>query len=409
MTVDVTTLFSSAARKGPPNPGGKPKDGGPPIVYNFDTGVAAQETFPAADLARIGAEVIARDGAEAFEYGNTDYNELVYGYPELRDQIAARILERQGRDVGREGILLTSGSVQAIALAARAFVGPGDGVVVEAPSFPYSLRYLEAAGGTLLGVPVDDDGMVVEEIESRLDRFEADGIRPKLVYTISTFQLPTGMCMSLDRREKLLELAERRDLVVLEDHVYGDLRFEGDPLPTLFSLDTSGRVMQADTFSKTIAPGLRLGWLAGHPDAVAAAAATRQDLGVSLWISRVVSQYIAEDRLDEQIRRANDVYRRKRDKAIAALGEYCGPWITYTVPQGGFYLWLELDPRVDATQVRAAALEEGVLCRPGEAFFGDESGKQLFRISYSHVSEEQVEQGIAVLGRAIAKAVAEVN
>ena len=409
MTVDVATLFSSAARKGPPNPGGKPKDGGPPIVYNFDTGVAAQETFPADDLARIGAEVIARDGAEAFEYGTTDYNELVYGYPELRDQIAARILARQGRDVGREGILLTSGSVQAIALAARAFVGPGDGVVTEAPSFPYSLRYLEAAGGAILGVPVDDDGMVVEEIESRLDRFEADGIRPKLVYTISTFQLPTGMCMSVERRRKLLELAERRDLVVLEDHVYGDLRFEGDPLPTLFSLDTSGRVMQADTFSKTMAPGLRLGWLAGHPDAVAAAAATRQDLGVSLWISRVVSQYIAEDKLDDQIRRANDVYRRKRDKAIAALGEYCGPWITYTVPQGGFYLWLDLDPRVDAAAVRAAALEEGVLCRPGEAFFGDESGKQLFRISYSHVSEEQVEQGIAVLGRAIAKAVAEVN
>ena len=409
MTVDVATLFSSAARKGPPNPGGKPKDGGPSIAYNFDTGVAAEETFPAADLARIGAEVIARDGAEAFEYGNADYNELVYGYPELRDQIAARILERQGRDVGREGLLLTSGSVQAIALAARAFVGPGDGVVTEAPSFPYSLRYLEAAGGAILGVPVDDDGMVVEEIESRLDRFEADGIRPKLVYTISTFQLPTGMCMSVERREKLLELAERRDLVVLEDHVYGDLRFEGDPLPTLFSLDTSGRVMQADTFSKTIAPGLRLGWLAGHPDAVAAAAATRQDLGVSLWISRVVSQYLAEGRLDDQIRRANDVYRRKRDKAIAALGEYCGPWITYTVPQGGFYLWLELDSRVDAAKVRAAALEEGVLCRPGEAFFGDESGKQLFRISYSHVSEEQVEQGIAVLGRAIAKAVAEVN
>ena len=409
MTVDVATLFSLAARKGPPNPGGKPKDGGPPIVYNFDTGVAAQETFPAADLARIGAEVIARDGAEAFEYGNTDYNELVYGYPELRDQIAARILARQGRDVGREGVLLTSGSVQAIALAARAFVGPGDGVVTEAPSFPYSLRYMEAAGGAILGVPVDDDGMVVEEIESRLDRFEADGIRPKLVYTISTFQLPTGMCMSVERREKLLELAERRDLVILEDHVYGDLRFEGDPLPTLFSLDTSGRVMQADTFSKTIAPGLRLGWLAGHPDAVAAAAATRQDLGVSLWISRVVSQYLAEDRLDDQIRRANEVYRRKRDKAIAALGEYCGPWITYTVPQGGFYLWLELDSRVDAAAVRKAALEEGVLCRPGEAFFGDESGKQLFRISYSHVSEEQVEQGIAVLGRAIAKAVAEVN
>ena len=410
MTIDVTTLFSKIARNGPPTPGGKPmQHADRPIVYNFDTGVAAQETFPAADLARIGAEVIARDGAEAFEYGNTDYNELVYGYPELRDQIAARILARDGRDVGREGILLTSGSVQAIALAVRGFVGPGDGVVTEAPSFPYSLRYMEAAGGTVLGVPVDDDGMVVEEIESRLDQFEGDGIRPKMVYTISTFQLPTGSCMSVKRRKRLLELAERRDLVVLEDHVYGDLRFEGEPLPTLLSLDTTGRVMLADSFSKTVAPGLRLGWLAGDPVAVGAAAATRQDLGVSLWISRVVSQYLAEGKLDDQVRRATDVYRRKRDKAIAALGEYCGPWVTYTVSQGGFYLWLELDPRLDAAKVRERALDEGVLCRPGEAFFGGESGRQQFRLSYSHVSEEQIEQGIAVLGRAIATAAAEVR
>ena len=139
MTVDVTTLFSKAARNGPPTPGGKPmQHADRPIAYNFDSGLAAEETFPIDDFARIGAEVIAHDGAEAFEYGNSDYNELVYGYPELRDQIAARIQARDGRDLGREGILLTSGSVQAIALAIRAFVGPGDGVVVEAPSFPYA-------------------------------------------------------------------------------------------------------------------------------------------------------------------------------------------------------------------------------------------------------------------------------
>ena len=406
MAIDVTTLFSKAARNGPPTPGGKPmQHADRPIAYNFDSGLAAEETFPIDDFARIGTEVIARDGAEAFEYGNTDYNELVYGYPELRDQIAARILARDGRDLGREGILLTSGSVQAIALAIRAFVGPGDGVVVEAPSFPYALRYMEAAGGTVLGVPVDDDGMVVEDIEARLDRLETDGIRPKMVYTISTFQLPTGSCMSVERRRKLIELAERRDLVVLEDHVYGDLRFEGEPLPTLFSLDTTSRVMLADSFSKTVAPGLRLGWLAGDPATVGAAAATRQDLGVSLWISRVMSQYIAEGKLDDHIRRANEVYHRKRDKAIAAIGEYCGPWVKYTVPHGAFYLWLELDPRVDAAKVRELALAEGVLCRPGELFFGDESGKQQFRLSYSHISEEQIEQGVAVLGRAIAASV----
>ena len=128
---------------------------------------------------------------------------------------------------------------------------------------------------------------------------------------------------------------------------------------------------------------------------------------MSLWLSRVMSQFIAEGKLDDHIRRANEVYRRKRDKAIAALGEYCGPWVTYRAPQGAFYLWLELDPRVDAAKVREVALEDGVLCRAGEVFFGDESGKQQFRLAYSQVSEEQIEEGIAVLGRAIAASVTE--
>ena len=228
-----------------------------------------------------------------------------------------------------------------------------------------------------------------------------------MVYTISTFQLPTGMCMSLERRKTLVDLANRWDLVVLEDHVYGELRFEGEPLPTLLALDTTGRVMQADSFSKTVAPGLRLGWLAGHPDAIAGAGATRQDLGVSLWISRVMSQFISEGKLDEHIDRANQVYRRKRDKAMAALGEYCGPWVKYRMPSGAFYLWLEIDERVDVAQVKEKALAEGVLCRPGELFFGDEYGKQFLRLAYSQVSEEQIEAGIAVLGRAIADSVKE--
>ena len=153
-----------------------------------------------------------------------------------------------------------------------------------------------------------------------------------MVYTISTFQLPTGTCMSLERRKKLLEVAERRNLVVLEDHVYGDLRFEGEPVPTLFSLDTAGRVMIADSFSKTVTPGLRLGWLAGHPDAIAAAAATRQDLGVSLWLSRVMSQFIAEGKLDDHIRprqrglspEARQGHRRPR-RVLRPVGHVPGP------------------------------------------------------------------------------------
>ena len=318
-----------------------------------------------------------------------------------REWLAAR---NSRPDLGADNIILCSGSVHAIALGINAFVNEGDGVIVEAATFPYALRYMTMRGATIASVSLDKDGMDVDALEQQIERFKAQGVRPKLIYTIPTFQLPTGVVMPLERRQRLVDLAARHEIVVIEDNVYGDLRYEGESLPTLLGLDRSGLVLQSHSFSKILAPGIRLGWMAGHPDMIAGLVAVRQDLGVSQWLSRMMARYMASGKLDDQIRRANAVYRRKRDIAVRALREHCTPWVTFDVPHGGFYLWLQLDDNVDWERAGEEAVSGGVLCRPGEVFTGDNSGARFLRLAYSHVSDEELKRGIEVLGKAITSA-----
>ena len=402
MGIDIRSLYSENARRGAPIFFGSAPV---PVTYNFDQGLAAAETFPLDELAELARKVLERDGSKALEYGDVsrDYTELVYGYLRLRELLAERIARVQHRSLPAEGVILTSGSVQAIALAANAYLGPGDAAIVEASSFPYGMRYMESTGAVLATAAVDDDGMDVGEVERRLEELSASGLRPKLIYTIATFQLPTGTCLSLPRRRRLLELAKRWNTIVLEDNVYGELRFEGERLPTLLELDDSGLVIQSDSFSKTVVPGIRLGWLAGVPEAIAGVAAVRQDLGVSQWMSRIMAEYLAEGKLDPHIEAANRVYKLKRDAAVAALRRHCGDALRFRVPKGAFYLWLEIAPGHDVERVRELAALGGVYCRPGEVFTGDASGRRFLRMSYSQVSVDEIERGAAVLGKALAQ------
>lgn len=406
MSISPQALFSRVAGNGPPLFFPSPEV---PAVFNFDQGLAAPESFPREDLLRLAGLVLQRDGAEVLDYFDpaTGYEELVFGYKGLRDQLARRIARDQGRDLGARGLILTSGSVQGIALAVNGYVDAGDVVVVEAASFPYALRYMEMAGADLRTVPVDADGLDVDALERLLKQVEGEGKRVKMVYTIPTFQTPTNTEMSLPRRRQLLALAQRWGFIVLEDNVYGELRFAGAPLPTLLSLDDSGLVLQCGSFSKVVAPGLRLGWVAGTPAAVAALAAVRQDLGVGQWLARVMAEYLAEDLLDAHIERANAIYRRKATAAVRAMREHCGPYVSFREPQGSFYLWVEIDDRVDWQRAAKLAEREGIFFRPGERFMGDSGGRQFLRLAYSHVGIEVIENGIAKLGtilRACARA-----
>jgi 2-aminoadipate transaminase len=419
MTFVPTEFFSDIAQSGPPLFFPDPPV---PVTFNFDQGIPAEETFPLADLRALHEEILARDEGRAMEYISMDFDreqqrirylstyvELVLGNTTLREELAGWLNRANDRtDLVADGIILTSGSVQAIALAINALVNPGDGVLVEAATFPYALRYFEMRGAEIRAVAVDGDGLDVDALEDRLKELAAAGITPKMLYIVATFQLPTGACTSLPRRRRLIELAEEYNFVILEDQIYGDLRYSGEPIPTLLSLDTTGRVIQSHGFSKVVAPALRLGWIAGSPELVAGLAAVRQDLGVSQWTCRVMAEYVARGMLDRHILRVNEVYRHKRDVAAAAVREHCSPWVSFELPDGGFYLWLQLSPRVDWAKAQAAAEANGVSCRPGERFMphgpDGRPEHQYLRLAFSHVGDAELNRGIAALGRAIASA-----
>jgi len=403
MAVGIGDLVSRRVREAPPAFFVPPPV---PPTYDFDQGVPAPEIYPLEDLAHYAAAALTTYGPAACAYvGGEGYEDLSYGCGGLRQVLAGRIAERQGRAVGPLGVMLFNGSAQGLATVAAAFCEPGDGLVVEASSFPCMVGYQAATGAEVVTADLDGDGMVLESLERRLDELEARGIKPKLVYTIPTFQVPTGSCMPLERRQRLVELVQRRGVVLIEDACYQELYYDEPPPPSLLSLDDSGLVLQSDSFSKMLAPGLRMGWLAGTPEALGAVAVARQDLGVSQWLARAVQLYLEDGKLDPHLDMVRSVYTRKRDVALAALRTHCGDYVDFAVPGGGIYFWLELSDGVDWDQVRERAALAGVACRPGELYAGDESGRRFLRMAFLQVPDDEIERGVAVLGQALKESV----
>jgi 2-aminoadipate transaminase len=364
----------------------------------------APETYPLADLEHYAQLVLEEEGVAACSYwsfpGGRDEMEL--GHLGLRHEIAAFLNQREGREMDPRGVILTSGSSQGLSLVARAFLDPGDGAIVEESSFPYMVAYMRATKATLATVPIQEDGLDVNAVEARLQDFKARGIRPKIIYTISTFQVPTGTVMSLEKRKRLLELAEGYDVLIVEDNCYYELWFDAPPPPSLLSLDTHRRVLQSDSFSKMLAPGVRTGWVAGAPELIDCLAAVRQDLGLSQLMARILRAWLADGRLRPHLEQVRELYRRKRDVADAALQKYCASYVKYRRPGGGIYFWLEIDPRIDGPAVRQAVAAQGIACRPGEQMSSLADAKQFLRMSFLQVSEAELERGIAILGKAMA-------
>jgi len=360
-----------------------------PEMVSFAGGLPSPESFPVDRLREITAEVFARSGLQVLQYGITE------GYQPLREFLSNWLRNTKGIAADPEDIQITSGSQQGIDLVSRVFLDSGDLVVVENPSYLSAFQIFNSYQAAYLPVPSDDLGMRVEELEMLLESH-----KPKIIYTVPTFQNPTGITMSLARRKKLLRLAEEHDLVIIEDNPYGELRYEGEHVPTLKSLDTQGRVIYLGSFSKVVAPGLRVGYLVAGPEIRARVTIAKQgvDVHTSNLSQQIIYEYCHKGYLDPHIREVCQAYGAKRDAMQRAMERYFPPEVRWTRPEGGLFIWVELPEKCDSTELLKETVQHNVAFVPGKPFFVNNSGLNTMRLNFSNASPEQIEYGIAKLG-----------
>jgi 2-aminoadipate transaminase len=360
-----------------------------PDMIFFGGGTPARELIPVERL-RQAAALAWADAPAALDYGE------VPGYRPLRELIAAR-MAAQGMTVDPDHLVVTNGSQQGIDLVARLTLDPGDEVAIEAPTFLGALHTFAAYEVGFLPIPVDDHGLRVDALERALrDRPRP----PKLLYTIPTFQNPAGVTLAPERREEVLALARAHDVLVVEDDPYGELRYDGAPLPPLRALDPA--VVYLGTFSKTIAPGLRAGWVAAPPDLVPLLLSAKESADIhNERITARTVYHTAHGFLDGHLDGARAVYRRRRDALLAALRERMPPGVTWSRPEGGFFVWLQLPGDRTADDLLPTAAEHGVTYLPGSWFYPDARPRPALRLNFSTLPEDRIAEGVRRLARVI--------
>jgi 2-aminoadipate transaminase len=365
-------------------------------VISLAGGLPDTSSFPAESFAAIMARVAADSSAQALQYGPTE------GLAIVKDCIAD-VMAAEGSEVDPTDVLVTTGGQQVIDLVCKTLVDPGDVVVAEAPTYPGAVPTFCSYEADVVQIPLDADGMRIDELEATLDRLEREGRRPKFIYTIPNFQNPAGVTMSLPRRRRLVEVARERELLILEDNPYGLLRYEGDPLPTLYSLDGGDFVIYLGTFSKILSPGVRLGWTVGPRPVLEKMNLGKQaaDLCSSSMSQYFVSAYFAGGRWQDYVRSLKEIYRRRRDVMLDALAESFGPEASWTHPQGGLFIWATLPDYIDTTDLLARALDENVAFVPGRAAFLDGRGGSSMRLNFSGVGEADIREGIRRIGEVV--------
>ncbi|HMI70433.1 MAG TPA: PLP-dependent aminotransferase family protein [Solirubrobacteraceae bacterium] len=360
-----------------------------PEVISLAGGLPDTSTFPAESLAAILSKLAAADSARALQYAPTEGMAVV-------GEAIATVMAAEGMHVDPEDVLVTTGGQQVIDLVCKTLVDPGDVIVAEAPTYPGAVPAFSAYQADVVQIAMDDDGMRVDELEETLEHLERDGRRPKFIYTIPTFQNPGGVTMSLPRRKRLVEVARERELLVLEDNPYGLLRYEGDPLPTLRSLDGGDFVIYLGTFSKILSPGLRLGWTAAPHPVLEKLNLGKQgvDLCTSTLSQLMVQAYFERGHWRDYVDSLTDIYRKRRDTMLDALAEHFPPQAEWTRPGGGLFVWATLPDFIDTTDLLARALRDNVAFVPGEAAFLDGRGRGSMRLNFSGSNEESIREGI---------------
>ena len=363
-------------------------------------GIPDPETLPRAELLEAMRRTLTSDDATALTYGGA------LGFEGLREQLAERSTGELGLPAGPEHFMLTNGSAGGIAAVCDALLDPGDVVVTETPTFSGSVRTFRGHLAEIVTVPTDAEGLDTDALAEVLAQLESHGRRAKLIYSISNFHNPTGATLSVERREALVRLAAEHGAFVLDDDAYGDIYFDEERPPTLAALAGGHGVIAIGTFSKTIATGLRVGWVQAPPALIEHLARVRFDMGNSPLLHRMLSELIASGGYAAHVARMRPLYARKAATLQRALVDYAEPYATFRPPRGGFFLWVELRDGLTAEAVQRAAFEEGVVFPVGHAFFPDrhDRGGEHIRLAYSTASLDALEECGARIARACERA-----
>lgn len=369
-----------------------------PDIISFGGGMPAPEIFPVDEFKEACIRVLENNGRVALQYGSTD------GYTPLREMIA-RHSTRYGLDISENNILITSGSQQALDLLGKIFINRGDRILVESPTYLGALQAWNAYGAEYVPVESDENGMKTEALE------EALRTGPKFIYVLPNFQNPTGVTLSLERRYQLVELADRYGVPIIEDDPYGQLRFEGEHLPAVEVIDSecrsqngyTGNVIYLSTFSKILAPGIRLAWVMAPPEVIQKLVMAKQgaDLHTSTFNQMVAHEVGRGGFLDKYVKVIRETYRERRDVMLDALAEHMPEGVRWTHPQGGLFLWAEFPASLNTADMLKDAIEQKVAYVPGASFFPCGGGDNTMRLNFSNANPEKINEGMARLGRVV--------
>ncbi len=364
-----------------------------PDIISFAGGLPAPELFPVKEIAQVSHDLVLKEGQKLLQYATTE------GRPTLREKIAKRMTEKYKTPVVADDILITTGSQQCLDFAGKLFLDPGDVVLCESPSYLGALNAFNAYQPVFKEVPTDGEGIIPEE----LDKILASTPKCKFIYVIPDFQNPTGICWSLERRKKFIEVINKYDLPVFEDNPYGELRYRGESFPTLKSMDTKGLVSFLGTFSKIFCPGLRLGWIAGPHAIVEKFVMIKQsaDLHTSNFDQGVADAYMDTYDLDAHVKEIVELYGHRRDLILKTMEEEFPEGVEFTHPDGGLFLWVTVPEGVSARKVFDKCIEQKVAAVIGDAFYPNDKTDRSMRVNYSCMPDDKIVEGVKRMAKAI--------
>ena len=364
-----------------------------PEIISFAGGAPAPELFPIEEMKKVSVAVLEEQGKVALQYATTE------GYLPLREKIAERMNRISNTNVGPDDILITSGSQQGLDFSGKTFIDKGDVILCESPSYLGALNAMKAYEPEFIEINTDNDGMIMEDLEKVL----ASNDRVKMIYVIPDFQNPSGRTWPLERRIKFMEIINKYEIPVVEDNPYGELRFDGEALPSLKSLDTKGLVIYLGTFSKIFCPGYRIGWACAAPKILEKFNICKQgaDLQASTIAQMEINKFMEMYDLDEHVEKIKGCYVKRRDAMLKAMKEEFPESVEFTHPQGGLFTWVTFPETIDAGEIAKKCLEQNVAYVPGASFYPNGGVFNTCRLNYSNMPEDKIVEGIKRIGKVL--------